>query len=160
MSVTQQLVNNLANLNSNLPPGQLQPDDLQKLLSVVNSVANTQQIQQQQLQQKVKQGFSYGESMQGMGLSASGQSVHSQGSQQAQDNKVTKTCLENVIRFRDREYQFYGKGIISDEQAMEIFDKLINEKKDPAQSQRTLTQWKDDETHLFQYGLFAFMVKN
>ena len=67
-----------------------------------------------------------------MGLSASGQSVHSQGSQQAQDNKVTKTCLENVIRFRDREYQFYGKGIISDEQAMEIFDKLINEKKDPA----------------------------
>lgn len=43
---------------------------------------------------------------------------------------------------------------------MEIFDKLLNEKKDPAQSQRTLTQWKDDETHLFQYGLFAFMVKN
>jgi hypothetical protein len=52
---------------------------------------------------------------------------------------VSKTCLENVIRFRDREYQFYGKGIISDEQAMEIFDKLLNEKKDPAQSQRTLT---------------------
>jgi hypothetical protein len=43
---------------------------------------------------------------------------------------------------------------------MEIFEKLLNEKKDPAQSQRTLTQWKDDETHLFQYGLFAFMVKN
>ena len=72
--------------------------------------------------------------------------------------KVNKA--ENIIRFRDREYQFYGKGIISDEQAMEIFDKLLNEKKDPAQSQRTLTQWKDDETHLFQYGLFAFMVKN
>ena len=42
---------------------------------------------------------------------------------------------------------------------MEIFDKLINEKKDPQQSQRTITQWKDDETHLFQYGLFAYMVK-
>jgi len=54
-----------------------------------------------------------------------------------------------VIRFKEREYQFYGKGIISDEQAMEIFDKLLNEKKDPTQSQRTLTQWKDDETHLF-----------
>lgn len=55
----------------------------------------------------------------------------------AQMSKMTaasKTCLENVIRFRDREYQFYGKGIISDEQAMEIFDKLLNEKKDPAQS--------------------------
>ena len=64
-------------------------------------------------------------------------------------NGVQKTATENVIRFRDREYQFYGKGIISDEQAMEIFDKLLNEKKDPAQSQRTLTQWKDDETHLF-----------
>lgn len=23
-----------------------------------------------------------------------------------------------------------------------------------------MTQWKDDETHLFQYGLFAYMVKN
>ena len=22
-----------------------------------------------------------------------------------------------------------------------------------------MTQWKNDETHLFQYGLFAFMVK-
>ena len=43
---------------------------------------------------------------------------------------------------------------------MEIFDKHLNEKKDPTQCQRTLTQWKDDETHLFQYGLFAFMVKN
>jgi len=32
-----------------------------------------------------------------------------------------------VIRFKDREYQFYGKGIISDEQAMEIFDKLLKE---------------------------------
>ena len=40
--------------------------------------------------------------------------------------------LENIIRYKDREYQFYGKGIISDEQAMEIFDKLLNEKKDPA----------------------------
>ena len=66
----------------------------------------------------------------------------------------------NVIKFRDREYQFYGKGIISDEQAMEIFDKLLKERQDPCQSQRTLTQWKDDETHLFQYGLFAYMVKN
>lgn len=28
---------------------------------------------------------------------------------------VQKTATENVIRFRDREYQFYGKGIISDE---------------------------------------------
>jgi hypothetical protein len=51
----------------------------------------------------------------------------------------SKGCIDNVIRFRDREYQFYGKGIISDEQAMEIFEKLLNEKKDPAQSQRTLT---------------------
>ena len=67
---------------------------------------------------------------------------------------------ENIIKFRDREYQFYGRGIISDEHAMDIFEKLLNERNDPAQSQRTLTQWKDDETHLFQYGLFAFMVKN
>ena len=43
---------------------------------------------------------------------------------------------------------------------MEIFDKLLKEQKDPTQSLRTLTQWKDDETHLFQYGLFAYMVKN
>ena len=43
---------------------------------------------------------------------------------------------------------------------MEIFDKLLKEQKDPTQSLRTLTQWKDDETHLFQYGLFAFVVKN
>lgn len=43
---------------------------------------------------------------------------------------------------------------------MEIFDKLMKEQKDPTQSLRTLTQWKDDETHLFQYGLFAYMVKN
>lgn len=43
---------------------------------------------------------------------------------------------------------------------MEIFEKLLIEQKDPTQSQRTLTQWKDDETHLFQYGLFAFLVKN
>jgi hypothetical protein len=50
----------------------------------------------------------------------------------ATPNGVQKTATENVIRFRDREYQFYGKGIISDEQAMEIFDKLLNEKKDPA----------------------------
>lgn len=64
------------------------------------------------------------------------------------------------MSFRDREYQFYGKGIISDEQAMEIYEKLLREKEDPTQSQRTLTQWKDDETHLFQYGLFAFIVKN
>ena len=42
---------------------------------------------------------------------------------------------------------------------MEIFEKLLNEMQDPSQKQRTLTQWKDDETHLFQYGLFAFMVK-
>ena len=41
------------------------------------------------------------------------------------------TGTENVIRFRDHEYQFYGKGIISDEQAMEIFEKLLNEQKDP-----------------------------
>lgn len=47
--------------------------------------------------------------------------------------------LENVIRFKDKEYQFYGKGIISDEQAMEIFDKLLKEQKDPTQSLRTLT---------------------
>jgi hypothetical protein len=38
---------------------------------------------------------------------------------------------ENVIIFRNREYQFYGKGIISDEQAIEIFDKLLKEKNDP-----------------------------
>lgn len=43
---------------------------------------------------------------------------------------------------------------------MEIFDKLFRESQDPTQSQRTLSQWKDDETHLFQYGLFAYMVKN
>ena len=79
---------------------------------------------------------------------------------QSQGVNSSKGGIDNVIRFRDKEYQFYGRGIISDEQAMEIFDKLLNEKKDPAQSQRTLTQWKDDETHLFQYGLFAFMVKN
>lgn len=65
-----------------------------------------------------------------------------------------------MIRFREKEYNFYGKGIISDDQATEIYDKLLNEKKDPTQSQRTLTQWKDDETHLFQYGLFAYMVKH
>ena len=37
---------------------------------------------------------------------------------------------ENVIRFKDHEYQFYGKGIISDEQAIEIFEKLTNEQQD------------------------------
>lgn len=47
-------------------------------------------------------------------------------------SQATNSKSDNVIRFRDREYQFYGKGIISDEQAMEIFDKLLNEKKDPA----------------------------
>jgi len=80
--------------------------------------------------------------MHGSVLSLGAQSNQTQESHLAQMNKmsaVSRTCLENVIRFRDREYQFYGKGIISDEQAMEIFDKLLNEKKDPAQSQRTLT---------------------
>jgi hypothetical protein len=38
---------------------------------------------------------------------------------------------DNVIIFRDKEYQFYGKGIISDEQAIKIFDKLLKEKNDP-----------------------------
>ena len=41
--------------------------------------------------------------------------------------QTSSNGLENVIRFKDREYQFYGKGIISDEQAMEIFDKLLKE---------------------------------
>ena len=44
MNVTQQLVNNLASLNSTLPQGQLQPDDLQKLLTMVSSVAQNTQI--------------------------------------------------------------------------------------------------------------------
>jgi len=70
-----------------------------------------------------------------------------------------KDGMSYVMRFRDREYQFYGKSIISDKQAEHIFEKLNNESKDPFQSQRTLTQWKDDETHLFQYALFAYMVK-
>lgn len=45
-----------------------------------------------------------------------------------------KAAQENIIKFRDKEYQFYGKGIISDECAMEIFEKLLTEKNDPAQS--------------------------
>ena len=53
------------------------------------------------------------------------------GGQLSIHNQSLKQSIENVIRFRDKEYQFYGKGIISDEQAMEIFDKLLNEKKDP-----------------------------
>lgn len=71
-----------------------------------------------------------------------------------------KDTGNNVLRFRDREYQFYGKAIITDDQAEQIFEKLAGESKDPFQSQRTLTQWKDDETHLFQYALFAYMVKH
>ena len=43
---------------------------------------------------------------------------------------------------------------------MEIYEKLDNEKKDPKSSKRTQAQWKDDETQIFQYGLFAFMVKH
>jgi hypothetical protein len=44
----------------------------------------------------------------------------------------THSAGHNLIKFKDREYQFYGKGIISDEQAMEIFDKLLKEKQDPS----------------------------
>jgi hypothetical protein len=36
----------------------------------------------------------------------------------------------NVISFKNREYQLYGKEIISDEQAMETFEKLLTEKND------------------------------
>ena len=43
---------------------------------------------------------------------------------------------------------------------MEIYEKLNKEVNDPTTSQRTLSQWKEDETHLFQYGLFSHMVKN
>lgn len=43
---------------------------------------------------------------------------------------------------------------------MEIYEKLLNEKRDPSQSKRTQSQWKDDETQLFQYGLFAYIVKH
>ena len=76
------------------------------------------------------------------------------------DTKRKESGNNNVLRFREREYQFYGKAIVTDEQAEHIFEKLANESKDPFQSQRTLTQWKDDETHLFQYALFAYMVKH
>lgn len=65
-----------------------------------------------------------------------------------------------MIKYKDRQYYLIGNGIISDEQAIEIYEKLMNEKMHPKQCKRTQSQWKDDETQLFQYGLFAFMVKH
>jgi hypothetical protein len=38
---------------------------------------------------------------------------------------------QNIINYKDRQYYLIGKGIISDEQAMEIYEKLLNERRDP-----------------------------
>jgi len=47
--------------------------------------------------------------------------------------------VPNLIVFNEREYKFYGKGIISDEKAMEIYENLLNGKNNPKKNQRTLT---------------------
>lgn len=53
------------------------------------------------------------------------------------------------IKFKDRYYFILGQGIISDENALEIYEKLLKETQDPQQCKRTQSQWKDDETMLF-----------
>lgn len=52
-------------------------------------------------------------------------------SSEAKQSSQIKMNNNNIIRFKNREYQFFGNGIISDEQAMEIYEKLLQEQKDP-----------------------------
>jgi hypothetical protein len=67
-----------------------------------------------------------------------------------------------VFEINGKEFNIYGSGLISNEQASLAYDKLTEDAKRIDQSKKSSNgngQWKDDETYLLQWFIFTYALQ-